>query len=39
MKVSNVGICVFSVAYIGTEEDGTLQERPCCKVRALLLYG
>ena len=39
MKVSNVGIRVFSVAYIGTEKDRTLQERPSCEVRALLLYG
>ena len=39
MKVSIVGICVSAVAYIGTEEDGTLEERPRCEVRALLLYG
>ena len=39
MRVSNMGICVASVSYIGTEEDGTLQERPRCEVRALLLYG
>ena len=39
IKVSNEGICVFSVTYIGTEEDGALQERPCCEVGALLLYG
>ena len=39
MNVSDVGICASSVAYIGAQEDGTLQERPCCEVRALLLYG
>ena len=39
IQVSNVSICVVSETYIGTEEDGTLQERPCCEVRALLLYG